>query len=146
METIHAIEAFQALAQETRLAALRLLVQAGPGGLAAGVVAERLAVQPSTLSTHLAILERAGVVASRRDARHIFYSARYEGLRRLIAFLMEDCCQGRPEICGGLVPPESTACAPGACTPTPRAAAPRAAAPRAARSLVRARSTTPKRN
>ena len=135
METNQALEAFQALSQETRLAALRLLVPAGPNGLAAGVIAERLAVQPSTLSTHLGILERAGLVASRREARHIFYAAQYEGLRRLIAFLTEDCCQSRPEICGGLVPTEATACMPKA----------KAAAPGAARSLVAARSTNPKR-
>ena len=141
METKSAIEAFQALAQETRLAALRLLVQAGPNGLAAGAIAERLAVQPSTLSTHLAILERAGLVASRRDARHIFYSAQYEGLRQLIAFLTEDCCQGRPEICGGLTSTESTACTPSACAPKARAPA-----PRAARSLSGARSAPLKRN
>jgi DNA-binding transcriptional ArsR family regulator len=124
METMHALESFQALAQETRLAALRLLVQAGPNGLAAGVIAERLGVQPSTLSTHLGILERAGLVSSRREARHIFYAAQYEGLRRLISFLMEDCCQGRPEICGGLVSRETSACAPAACTPSPKAARP----------------------
>jgi ArsR family transcriptional regulator, arsenate/arsenite/antimonite-responsive transcriptional repressor len=121
MESKLATDAFQALAQETRLAALRLLVQAGPNGVAAGVIAERLAVQPSTLSTHLAILERAGLVASRRQQRHIFYSAQYEGLRQLIAFMMEDCCQGRPEICGGLAPTESAACAM-PCTPKPKAA------------------------
>ena len=128
MESKLAIEAFQALAQETRLSALRLLVQAGPNGLAAGEIAERLAVQPSTLSTHLAILERAGLVASRRQQRHIFYAAQYEGLRALIAFLMEDCCQGRPEICGGLDIPSSTACAPSACAPSPAAMRVRAAA------------------
>jgi len=121
MEQKLAIDAFRALAQETRLAALRLLVQAGPNGVAAGVIAERLAVQPSTLSTHLAILERAGLVASRRQQRHIFYSAQYEGLRQLIAFLMEDCCQGRPEICGGLAPTESAECAM-PCAPKPKAA------------------------
>lgn len=122
MKTTHALEAFQALSQETRLAALRLLVQAGPNGLAAGAIAARLGVQPSTLSTHLAILERAGLVASRRDSRHIFYAAQYEGLRRLLAFLMEDCCQGRPEICGGLVASKTAACAPDACAPSPKAA------------------------
>ncbi len=127
METKQALEAFQALSQETRLASLRLLVQAGPNGLPAGFIADRLAVQPSTLSTHLALLERSGLVASRREARHIFYSAQYEGLRQLIAFMMEDCCQGRPEICGGLVPIESAACAPGACAPKPKAARPLAA-------------------
>lgn len=135
METKHAIEAFQALAQETRLSALRLLVQAGPNGLAAGAIAERLAVQPSTLSTHLAILERAGLVASRRQQRHIFYAAQFEGLRGLLAFLMEDCCQGRPEICGGLDIQSSTACGPTACAP----------APTAARSLVAAKPSTAKR-
>ncbi len=115
---MHALEAFQALSQETRLGALRLLVQAGPNGLAAGMIAERLAVQPSTLSTHLGILERAGLVASRRASRSIIYAAQYEGLRKLIAFMMEDCCQGRAEICGGLV--EIAACGP-ACAPKPSA-------------------------
>jgi ArsR family transcriptional regulator len=132
METKHAIEAFQALSQDTRLAALRLLVQAGPNGLAAGAIAERLAVQPSTLSTHLAILERAGLVASRRESRSIIYAAQYEGLRQLISFMMEDCCQGRPEICGGLAPAESAACAM-PCTPKPKAAKSLAAAPSAKR-------------
>ena len=120
MEQTQALDAFQALAQETRLAALRLLVRAGPNGLPAGLIADRLAVQPSTLSTHLALLERAGLVASRRQSRHIFYSAQYEGLRRLIAFLLEDCCQGRPEICGGLVA-EPAACGP-EWAPKPKAA------------------------
>jgi len=135
METKHAIEAFQALAQETRLSALRLLVQAGPNGLAAGVIAERLAVQPSTLSTHLAILERAGLVGSRRQQRHIFYAAQFEGLRGLLAFLMDDCCQGRPEICGGLEKTASAACGPTASAP----------APPAARELVAAKSPALKR-
>lgn len=121
METTRALEAFQALSQDTRLAALRLLVQAGPNGLAAGVIAERLAVQPSTLSTHLAILERAGLVAARRVARNIFYAAQYEALRQLIAFLMEDCCQSRPEICGGLVPAAARACGRAAAAPVRRA-------------------------
>ena len=136
METTHALEAFQALSQETRLAALRLLIQAGPNGLAAGAIAERLGAQPSTLSTHLAILERAGLVGSRREARHIFYAAQFEGLRRVLAFLMEDCCQGRPEICGGLAATESSACAPGACTPS---------SAKPARRPVAAASSTPKR-
>lgn len=122
METKQALEAFQALSQDTRLGALRLLVQAGPNGLAAGAIAERLAVQPSTLSTHLGILERAGLVASRRESRSIIYAAQYEGLRQLIAFMMEDCCQGRAEICGGLVPKQQAACGPEACAPKPKAA------------------------
>ncbi len=133
MESKHAIEAFQALAQETRLAALRLLVQAGPNGVPAGVIAERLAVQPSTLSTHLAILERAGLVGSRRQQRHIFYAAQFEGLRALLSFLMEDCCQGRPEICGGLETKNLAACGPPASAPT------------AARNLATAKSSSLKR-
>jgi len=115
MESNEALAALHALAQDTRLAALRLLIQAGPNGISAGEVAAQLDVQPSTLSTHLAILERAGLATSRRDARHIFYAAQYEGLRRLIGFLMEDCCQGRPEICGSL--PRLAGCGPGTCEP-----------------------------
>ncbi len=135
METNQALEAFQALSQDTRLAALRLLVQAGPNGLPAGAIAERLAVQPSTLSTHLGILERAGLVASRRESRSIIYAAQFEGLRRLITFLTDDCCQGRPEICGGLVSGEQAACGPSACAPKPKAA----------RGLVAAQSASSKR-
>lgn len=135
METKQALAAFQALSQDTRLSALRLLVQAGPNGLAAGAIAERLAVQPSTLSTHLGILERAGLVASRRESRSIIYAAQFDGLRRLITFLTEDCCQGRAEICGGLVAKEQAACAPDACAPKPNAA----------RSLVAAHVTPTKR-
>ena len=84
-----------------------------------GEIADRLAVQSSTLSTHLGLLERAGLVTSRRQQRHIFYAARYEGLRALIAFLMEDCCQGRAEICGGLAT-ASPGCGPSACAPAPK--------------------------
>ena len=119
---MQALEAFQALSHETRLGALRLLVQAGPNGLPAGLIADRLAVQPSTLSTHLGILERAGLVASRRQQRHIFYSAQFDGLRQIIAFMMEDCCQGRAEICGGLIPTAAPACVPGASAPKSKAA------------------------
>ena len=116
METNNAIGAFHALSQETRLSALRMLVTAGPNGMAAGEIAEQLSVQPSTLSAHLAILERAGLVTSRREARHIFYAAHYEGLRSLIAFLTEDCCQGRPEICGDTA---AQSCVPNVCAPQP---------------------------
>src|SRR6266511_1679591 len=100
METKRAIEAFGALAQEHRLAVFRLLIREGPNGLPAGEIAERVAVPPSTLSHHLAHLERAGWLRSRRVQRNIFYAVDVEGTRRLIAFLTEDCCQGHPEICG----------------------------------------------
>lgn len=100
METKHAIDALAALAQTTRLEIFRLLVRTGPNGLSAGEVAEHLGVAASTLSHHLATLERAGLLRSRRMQRQIFYAPDFEGTRQLLSFLMEDCCQGRPEICG----------------------------------------------
>lgn len=100
METRNAVEAFAALAQEHRLAVFRLLMREGPNGLAAGAIAKRVALPPSTLSHHLAILERAGLLRSWRVERRIFYAVSIEGTRRLVAFLIEDCCQGHPEICG----------------------------------------------
>jgi DNA-binding transcriptional ArsR family regulator len=103
MEISDAVVALAALAQETRLATLRLLVLAGPNGLPAGGVAERIGVPPSTLSFHLKELDRAGLVRSWRVQRQIRYAADYEGLRRLLAFLTADCCNGRPEICDGLM-------------------------------------------
>ena len=103
MEANSAVAAFAALAHETRLAVLRLLVREGPNGLPAGAIAEALDVVASTLSFHLKELERAGLLTSWRRQRQIFYAADFEGLRRLLTFLTEDCCQGRAEICGGLV-------------------------------------------
>jgi DNA-binding transcriptional ArsR family regulator len=100
MEESNAIGALAALSQQTRLAVFRALVRAGPDGMAAGALAERTQVPASTLSAHLRVLEHAGLVTSRRLSRHIFYAARYETARALIAFLMEDCCAGHPAICG----------------------------------------------
>jgi arsenate reductase len=94
-----AIEAFAALAQEHRLAVFRLLVREGPNGLPAGEIADRVAVPSSTLSRHLAHLEQAHLLRSWRVKRQIYYAVDIEGTRRLVAFLMEECCQGRPEIC-----------------------------------------------
>lgn len=102
METDTAIDALSALAQDTRLRTFRLLVQAGPNGLSAGDIARELDVQPATLSFHLNQLERAGLITSRRQSRQIFYAAHFQGMRELLAFLTEDCCNGRPEICGDL--------------------------------------------
>ena len=99
MELKDATTALSALAQEHRLAVFRLLVAQGPSGLAAGAIARGVGVLPSTLSHHLAHLERAGLLRSWRRERHIFYAVDIEGMRRLIAFLTEDCCGGRPEIC-----------------------------------------------
>ena len=93
METKQAVAALSALAQETRLEALRLLVQAGPAGLAAGEIARRLDVPAPTLSFHLRALLHAGLVASSRDGRSLFYAADYARLRGLVAFLSDNCCQ-----------------------------------------------------
>ncbi len=98
MERKSAIEALSALAQETRLGIFRLLVRAGPNGLAAGGIAERLGVVPATLSFHLGHLERAGLLRSWRVRRQIFYAADYRGMGRLVGFLTEDCCQGSTEM------------------------------------------------
>ena len=103
MESAEALAALSALAQEHRLSVFRLLVQQGPNGLPAGEIAERIGVTPSALSFHLAQLDRAGLLSSWRVKRNIYYAVDVEGMRRLLAFLTEDCCQGRPELCGGAV-------------------------------------------
>ncbi len=102
METINAIKAFSALAQDRRLDVFRLLVRSAPEGLPAGEIARRLAVPHNTLSTHLSILKNARLIASVRRGRSIIYSADFTGMGDLIAFLLQDCCQGRPEACGPL--------------------------------------------
>lgn len=102
MEIKSVTDALAALAQETRLTVFRLLIREGPNGLAAGAIARELDVPPATLSFHLTQLERAGLIASRRLGRQIFYAADIEGTRRLIGFLTEDCCQGRPDLCGAM--------------------------------------------
>lgn len=116
MKEKSAIEAFAALAQDTRLAVFRLLIQAGPSGLNAGEIAQQVGVPGSTLSHHLATLERAGLLRSWRVQRQIFYASDYEGTRQLIAFLMEDCCQGRPELCSADIE-RAVACGPVGCGP-----------------------------
>jgi len=94
-----AVEALSALAQGSRLAVFRLLVRAGEAGMAAGEIAREIGALPNTLSSHLTILGHAGLVRARRDGRSIIYSADYETMRGLLGFLVEDCCDGRPEIC-----------------------------------------------
>ncbi|WP_088309982.1 ArsR/SmtB family transcription factor [Novosphingobium sp. B 225] len=106
MDPQHVIRALGALAQEHRLAAFRLLVQAGPQGLAAGALAEALGVAPSSLSFHLAQLSHAGLVSQRREGRSILYSADYPAMTGLLAYLTENCCAGQDQ-CG-----PAAACAP----------------------------------
>jgi DNA-binding transcriptional ArsR family regulator len=97
METKQAVEALAALAQETRLEVLRLLVRAGRGGLAAGEIGRRLDVAAPTLSFHLRGLSNAGLVSAARDGRSLVYAADFARLQGLVAFLMENCCQGPGE-------------------------------------------------
>ncbi|PWE16945.1 transcriptional regulator [Marinicauda salina] len=97
MENEDALSALSALAHEARLDIFRLLVRAGHDGLPAGEVAERLDARQNTTSTNLAILARAGLVASRREGRSVIYAADFDAMRGLVGFLMKDCCAGAPE-------------------------------------------------
>lgn len=108
------VAALAALAQETRLGIFRLLVRAGPEGLAAGAIAERLAVSPATLSFHLKELSRTGLVSSRSAARYVFYTANYDRMATLLAYLTEHCCQGMPSQCRTTVESALAQC----CAPT----------------------------
>lgn len=94
MESKIAVEALSALAQEHRLALFRLLVQAGQGGMAAGAIAEALSVPNSSLSFHLAHLTRAGLIEQHRQGRSLIYTADYDAMNSLVAFLTENCCGG----------------------------------------------------
>lgn len=107
------IRALGALAQEHRLAAFRLLVQAGAAGIPAGALAERIGVPPSSMSFHLAQLANAGLVTQRRESRSIIYAADYAAMNGLMAYLTENCC-------GGLPCTDAAACAPQPATETAR--------------------------
>lgn len=104
-ESAHAVAALGALAQEHRLAAFRLLVQAGEGGLPAGAIAEKLGLPNSSLSFHLAHLTRAGLIAQRRQSRSLIYTADYAAMNALVGYLMANCC-------GGAACDADAACAP----------------------------------
>lgn len=99
MDNTTAVKIFAALAQESRLGLFRLLVQAGPEGLAAGAIAEKLGLPSSTLSFHLKELLHAGVVQSRQAGRYIYYSADFAAMTALITFLTENCCGGQAQDC-----------------------------------------------
>jgi DNA-binding transcriptional ArsR family regulator len=112
METQAALNGLSALAQEGRLAVFRLLVKAGPDGLAAGEIARKTDTAPNTLSAQLLLLANAGLVRARRDGRSIIYSADYDRMSALLLFLTEDCCGGRTEICAPLMQAVSRCCPP----------------------------------
>lgn len=96
METKSAVAALAALAQDSRLAVFRLLVQAGPEGLSAGKIAETLGIAPSSLSFHLKELSHANLVSSRQESRFVIYSANFRTMNELLGFLTENCCNGSP--------------------------------------------------
>jgi ArsR family transcriptional regulator, arsenate/arsenite/antimonite-responsive transcriptional repressor len=107
MKTNDAVAALAALAQDTRLAVFRLLVEQGSTGLSAGEIAERIGIAPAALSFHLKELSHARLVKSRQDGRYIFYSADFAAMNRLLSFLTENCCAA-----------DGGACAPAACAPS----------------------------
>ena len=103
MEIKTASAAFASLSQESRLKTLKLLVQAGPSGMAAGAIAEAMEAPAPTMSFHLKELERAGLIVSRKEGRRVIYAADYGGIRALIDFLLADCCAGDRRLCGPYV-------------------------------------------
>jgi ArsR family transcriptional regulator, arsenate/arsenite/antimonite-responsive transcriptional repressor len=111
MESTQAIDVFAALSQSTRLDTFRLLMEHEPEGLPAGEIARRLEVPQNTMSSHLAILSRAGLIDSERHSRSIVYRAVVERVREIASFLVQDCCGGRSELCEPLVT-EFTSCCP----------------------------------
>ena len=112
MELEDAVVALGALAQETRLSIFRLLVQAGPEGIAAGRIGEALDVPAATLSFHLKELAHAGLVSSRQEGRFIYYSADFERMAALMSFLTQNCCQGMPHECLTVVETALGRCCP----------------------------------
>jgi DNA-binding transcriptional ArsR family regulator len=110
MEMKQAVDALAALAHRSRLSIFRLLVEAGPHGLAAGAVGEKLAIPPATLSFHLANLAHAGLVQNRQEGRFVIYSTNFENMNALVAYLTENCCSGStclPANCGPSKPVRS---------------------------------------
>ncbi|MEZ0214296.1 MAG: ArsR/SmtB family transcription factor [Xanthobacteraceae bacterium] len=112
MDNETAIAAFAALAQPTRLDVFKMLVAFEPVGLAAGEVARRLEVPHNTMSTHLAVLARAGLIVAERRSRSIIYRARLGTVSALAGFLVQDCCAGRAEVCAPLIARLTPCCPP----------------------------------
>jgi ArsR family transcriptional regulator len=112
MESEDAILALAALAQLTRLDVFKLLVKHEPEGLAAGDIARALAVPQNTMSSHLSVLSRAGLVSAQRFGRSIVYRADLARFQEVVLFMLRDCCDGRPEICAPLIENLTPCCLP----------------------------------
>lgn len=109
MEEYNVLAAFSALSQQTRLDVFRLLVKAGAEGILSGEIGDKLNVRQNTMSANLTVLLNAGLVVKERQGRTIRYFADFEAVRGLLAFLMEDCCGGNPELCQSII--DEIACA-----------------------------------
>jgi ArsR family transcriptional regulator len=103
MDINEAVDALGGLAKQSRLKVFRLLIQAGINGMAAGDIARAIGIPKNTMSSHLAILSRANLIQARKEGRSMIYAVNFEGTRSLLSFLVEDCCQGDPSICGPLI-------------------------------------------
>lgn len=112
MDNNDVVSALSALAQPTRLEVFRQLVKNEPEGLPAGEIARRLGVPHNTMSAHLGILERAGLVSSERHSRSIVYRVDLNRVRTLVVYLLKDCCGGKPELCGQLLEDLTPCCHP----------------------------------
>ncbi|RKF16700.1 ArsR family transcriptional regulator [Roseovarius spongiae] len=117
MDKNDALAAFGALGQSTRLDVFRLLIKAGQVGMSAGHIGDALGVRQNTMSANLAILVRSGLIRSERHGRSIRYFADMDGMRGLLAFLMEDCCGGCPDLCQPVI--DEIACSSPRTAPTP---------------------------
>ncbi len=115
MSSPHALSALAALGQPTRLDIFRLLMRQGPNGLLAGAIAEAIGCPHNTLSSHLSILARAGLIRGAREGRTILYRADVDAMRALLVFLVTDCCEGHPELCDFIDVTSENDCA---CAPT----------------------------
>ncbi len=110
MDIDHAVTSLAALAHPQRLGIFRLLVREGPNGVPASEIAEAVGASPTAASFHLKELDRAGLIRSRREGRYIRYAVHVEGMRQLLTYLTEDCCQGHAELCGGTIKKVKSMC------------------------------------
>ena len=110
MEIRNAVIALAALAHEQRLKIFRLLVRQGPSGLAATDIAEAVGASPTGASFHLKELDRAGLIRATRDGRYVRYAVHFEGMRQLLTYLTDDCCQGNPQLCGTTIKKVRSVC------------------------------------